>query len=179
MRSPTVRVASNSRVSGTDELRLKNVTIKTFLPDPGVHHTHSSQSTPAASAQTLQILSRRQAPPRKDSRQPVFGLCFVRGTILDPISTFHGVDTSRGARVASAIAQLGRSEGTGRSARTTCTLPEPGGTVTAHPSGAGGKGGRGGTLPRESRSRPSGCPPRLSCEKEQHRCGGYDKSGGT
>ena len=32
----------NSRLSGTDEYRLKNVTIKTFLPDPGVHHTPSS-----------------------------------------------------------------------------------------------------------------------------------------
>ena len=29
----------DERVSGTAELRLKNVTIKTFLPDPGVHHT--------------------------------------------------------------------------------------------------------------------------------------------
>ena len=30
----------SSSLARTDELRLKNVTIKTFLSDPGVHHTY-------------------------------------------------------------------------------------------------------------------------------------------
>ena len=39
MASESGDASLNSRLARTDELRLKNVTIKTFLPDPGVHHT--------------------------------------------------------------------------------------------------------------------------------------------
>ena len=39
MASASLGRALNSRLSGTDEYRLKNVTIKTFLSDPGVHQT--------------------------------------------------------------------------------------------------------------------------------------------
>ena len=37
--APAVVVVSNSRLSGTDAFRLKMVTNKTNLSDPGVHHT--------------------------------------------------------------------------------------------------------------------------------------------
>ena len=39
MAAPAVVVASNSRLSGTDALRLKNVTFSDDLSHPGVHHT--------------------------------------------------------------------------------------------------------------------------------------------
>jgi len=39
--SASCLVAPNSRLSGTDEIRLKNVTIKTFLSHFRVHHTGS------------------------------------------------------------------------------------------------------------------------------------------
>ena len=39
MAAPAVVVASNSRLSGTDAFRLRNVTFSDDLPDPGVHHT--------------------------------------------------------------------------------------------------------------------------------------------
>ena len=46
MAAPGRIVVPISRLARTDELRLKNVTIKTFLPDPGVHHTTRTQLTP-------------------------------------------------------------------------------------------------------------------------------------
>ena len=39
MASESGVASPSSRLARTDELRLKNVTIKTFLPDSGVHHT--------------------------------------------------------------------------------------------------------------------------------------------
>jgi hypothetical protein len=53
-----------------------------------------------------------------------------------------GVSPERPARVAAAIAHLGRAEGTGRSVRTPCAFPWPEGAVTAPPCVAVVKNGR-------------------------------------
>ena len=60
---------------------------------------------------------------------------------------FSGVSPERPrARVAAAIAHLGRAEGTGRSVRTPCAFPWPEGAVTAPPCVAVVKKGRWGTI---------------------------------